>query len=176
MQLSDGSRGQGMDTAMTAAQVGRQLGHPLAALTGSREQPLVQYGYAGAGAWPQLDNGLLTYADPVVYVETALRARNPLELDEAARGALSGFRLNVEMRQSDPADLEAWIESVLAKGAALRPQGNAPTVAIDGSPFVPVVVDDGAYRAWAVETDVVRVTVAGRREHLERVELGWLRP
>lgn len=180
MELSPSYSGRGPEglprgTVLSARQVARQLGHPLAALDDSAlDEPLVEYDY-GDG-WPQLDSATLTYAQPAVCVETVLRARNPRQLDQAARSALSGFRLDDESDQAVPLDMDTWMQCVLDEGAALPTRSDAAGVTINGTPFARVVVEDGTYQAWALETEQVQVTVAGRHEHLESVVLRWWQP
>jgi hypothetical protein len=118
-------------------------------------------------------------ADPLGDRPRVVR-RRPAERSALLRSGVT-FVLAVTLAVTVAATLaaglgDAWMEAVLAEGATLPTHGDSPATTIDGALFARVVVEDGTYQAWALDTDQMRVTVAGRREHLESVRLRWWHP
>ena len=148
-------------TILSPEQAASQLGHSLAALA-SRSAPddssMIEYGYAN---WPQLDMVMLTYpAAGSLRITTERLPPDPPELLHAAQSALAGYRLNA-MPTNASVDTEEWLTETMTHAYALPARPTPTRVTIDGIHYQPVIVDDGALEAWALDADGVRVTAAG---------------
>jgi hypothetical protein len=168
----DFSNERAVPTILSARQAASQLGHPLAALTGSTpgDSSLIEYGYAN---WPQLDMVLLTYPDPdPLRITTERRPPDAPELLYAAQSAMVGHQLNT-IPTNASVDMETWLTECMTHAYAL-PARSAPTsVSIAGTRHEPVFVDDGVHAACAWDADGVRVTAAGPHSALTALDLHW---
>ena len=176
MELSDsGDIPHGV--VFTPSQAAQRLGHPLAALADeqSRQSPMVECGYAGDAGPQRFDSVLLTYLDPRLCIGTARLTPDQVELSDAARGALAGYRMN-SMPGDSVDDMETWMLAAMDQAYSLDPRPTASPLMIDGKPYQPVAVGDGVHEALALETDTVRVTVVGPQVALAHARLHWWRP
>jgi hypothetical protein len=142
-------------TIAGAEAAAERLGHPVAVLPGDppTHRATVEYQYADPARY---DAVLLVYGDYETAVATERIAARPLDLAEAARGALTGYRLN---RTPPGADMESWSRDTFA--AVERMPIATGTAVVDGAAHDAVLLTGDDATAWAFDVGAVRVTVVG---------------
>lgn len=132
-----------------------RLGHPVAVLPGDppTDRATVEYQYSDPA---QYDAVLLVYGDYETAVATERIAARPLDVAEAARGALAGYRLN---RRPPGVDMESWSRDTFA--AVERMPIATGTAVIGGGEHDAVLLTGDDATAWAFDAGTVRVTVVG---------------